>query len=247
MKLLLLLDNKIREDQLATVKKEVAAIYKTNTGITLEFVEEWRDFSNVPKEWYDASSEGIKKSYIADATREIYRRHTEAVDQVVFFIHRDNWNLTGVWGWNLSKAYNGYGVQQCRFDNRNLANTVGTLYHELMHDHDTFIYTYKGINIETILKVKDWDDDVVHGGKYSGTTYGYGYIRHNENQAALKQIGPLLSQAIEERRKLYLKRQITMLQEIVRLQQLVIVLKRQMEARSRGDIAIRPRCLHTNH
>lgn len=247
MKILLITDYKINEEQLKSVKKSVSDIYKTNTGITLEFVDEWRDLSNVPKAWYDDEAEGIDKAYIAKVTKEVYARYREDIDQVMFLIHRDHWTLTGVWGWNLSRVYNGYGVQQCRFDNRNLVNSIGTMYHELMHDHDTFIYTYLGKNIEDSVLVKDWDDDVVHGGRYSGTTFGWKYIRHNENQEALKLIGPLLKEAVEKRRIVWLKTKLGYLQEIVRLYERVAILKRQLVAQGRGDLAIKPNqiCSHS--
>lgn len=240
MNILLLLDNKIKEDQLAQVKRELSAIYKKNCDIKLRFTDEWRDFSYVPKEWYDDEAEGIQKSYIASVTKEIYKRYAEDIDEVVFFIHRDHWNLTGVWGWNLSKTFNGYGIQQCRFDNKNLANTLGTIYHEQMHDHDTFIYTYTGVKIESVLRINDWDDDLVHGGKYSGTTYGWKYIRHNENQESLKLIAPYLTEALKKRRELWDTKKIGYLQEIIRLAEQVIVLQRARLAQLRGDIAIKP-------
>ena len=232
MNILILADNKINESQLKQVKAEVALIYKKNTDIKLNYVEEWRDLSNVPKEWYTSTDEGIKKSFIAETTKEIYSRYKDRLDQVVFLIHRDNWNLTGVWGWNLSKIYNGYSIQQCRFDNRNLNNSIGTLYHEFMHDHDSFIYTFLGTKIENKVLVKDWDDDVVHGGKYSKTTYGWDYIRYNENQPALELIGDDLKSAIAKKRSAYAGKEKELLQ-------MAVILLRQLIAERRGDIAIK--------
>lgn len=244
MKILLLLDNKINEAQLKQVKKEVAGIYKKN-GVEISFTDEWRDFSNVPKEWYDKEAEGVQRAYIDKVAKEIYARYEEEVDQVVFFIHRDHWNLTGVWGWNLSKVYSGYGVQQCRFDSRNTANSVGTLYHEMMHDHDAFIYTYTGVVVENIVNVVDFDDDVVHGGKYSKRDFGYSYIRYNENQAALFAISKHLNDAVKKRRSVYLKKTLSYLQEIVRLTEKVAILRRQLVTQRRKDLKITPsQCLH---
>jgi hypothetical protein len=235
MKILLLVDYKINEDQLKRMKAEVQSIYKKN-GVNISFIDEWRDLSNVPKEWYDSSAEGIKRSYIADVTKEIYARYAKDVDQVVFLIHRDHWNLTGVWGWNMSRVFNGYGVQQCRFDNRNQANSVGTMYHELMHDHDSYVYVYTGKIIEDIIKVPNWDEDLVHAGKNTGTSFGWKYIRYNENQEALKAISAVLNEAIEARQKVWLKKKVSMLEQIVKLYQQLIVLRRQVEIQTRGDI-----------
>lgn len=229
MNILLLLDNKINEDQLKEVKKQVSKIYKDNTGIKLYFTDEWRDFSNVPKEFYTKEEEGIKKSYLAETTKEIYSRYKDRIDHVVFFIHKDNWKLTGVWGWNTSKVFNGYGVQQCRFDTK-VVNTVGTLYHELMHDHDSFIYTYTGKVIEKMVLVKDWDDDVVHGGRYSLTNYGWKYIRYNENQPALQLIADALKEALAVKRKPISR------SELINL---ALILARQLVTKRRKDLAIK--------
>lgn len=240
MKILLLVDKKIKQSQLDEMKNKVSEMYQDNAGVELVFFEERRDLSNLPKEYYSTGNEGIKRSYIQSATSEIYKRYAKELHQVVFLVHRDNWNLEGVWGWNLSKVYNGYGVQQCRFDSVNIANAIGTLYHELMHDHDSFIYTYTGKRIAPLVGIKDWDDDVVHGGRYSGVISEWKYIRYNENQKALKAIGQSLREALEEKLKLHFKDTITMLETIIRLQKIVLVLKRQVEVRKRGDVAIKP-------
>lgn len=239
MKILLICDYKIREEQLKEVKKEISALYRKNAAIELKFIDEWRDLSNLPKQWYDKDSEGIDKGYIAKVTKEVYARYAEDIDQVMFLVHRDHWNLTGVWGWNLSKVFNGYGVQQCRFDSKNLANTVGTMYHELMHDHDTFVYTYTGKKVEDAVLVPNWDTYCVHGGRGETNSLGWKYIRYNENQAALAAIAPLLNEALMKRRTLWDKKKLVYLQEIVRLAERVIVLQRQLLAQQRGDIAVK--------
>jgi hypothetical protein len=244
--ILLLLDNKIREDQLARVKKEVGALYKNNAGVTIKWHEEWRDFSSYPKEEYWGGYEGLKRSYIEQVTKEIDARWKEELDNVVFFIHADNWNLNGVWGWNHSAQFNGYGVQQCRFDSRNVVNSIGTLYHEMMHDHDTFVYTYSGVHIAPIVKVANWDNFAVHGGRDTGEEGkdGWKYIRHNENQHALKAISTVFKQSVEKRRDLFIKR-VGVMQETIRLLQQIVVLQRALIAKRKGETAITPKeCKH---
>lgn len=238
MNILLLLDNDIAESQVDEVTAALVDLYKKNCDVTLNFTRERRDFSAVPKEWYDNETEGIKKSFIEAETKKIYKKYAEAIDSVVFFVHRDHWNLTGVWGWNLSKIFNGYSVQQCRFDTKNLVNSIGTLYHELHHDHDTFIYTYIGQRVEDIVGVKDWDDDVTHGGRYSGTTYGWKYIRNNENQQSLVAIAPYLREAIKKRRVIWSTKE-EKYKKIISLLEQTIVLYRQLQMQKRGDIAIK--------
>jgi hypothetical protein len=238
---------KIREDQLAQVKKEVSAIYKKNTDVTVKFHEEWKDFTTYPKEVYWGGYEGLQRSYIQQATKEINSRWHEEIDNVVFFIHRDNWNLNGVWGWNHSAQFNGYGVQQCRFDNRNIVNSIGTLYHEMMHDHDTFVYTYTGKHIAPLINVASWDNFAVHGGRDTGEEGkdGWKYIRYNENQHALKDIASVFLEALHKRRSLFTKR-VGMMQEIIRLAEQVLALQRALIAKQRGDLPIKPKniCIH---
>lgn len=238
MNILLLVDKKIRQSQLDKMKSEVASLYKTNCNITLKWFEESRDFTTIPTEWYRPEDMGIKKTHIKKVAAEIYDRYAEEIDEVVFLIHKDNWTLEGVWGWNMSNVYNGYGIQQCRFDSRNVSNSIGTLYHELHHDHDTFIYTYTGIKIERVVGVVDWDDDITHGGRYSGRDYGWDYIRYKENQDSLVQIKPFLQKAIKERRSIFTTK-VGLMEKIIQLQKQLIVLLRQKQAGLRGDLAIK--------
>lgn len=249
--ILLLCDNKIREDQLAQVKKEVGAIYKNNTGLSVKWHEEWRDFSSYPKEVYWGGYEGLKTSYITQVTKEINSRWHEEIDCVVFFIHRDHWDLNGVWGWNHSATFSGYGVQQCRFDNRNVANSIGTLYHEMMHDLDTFIYTYTGKHINTLIGESSWDNFAVHGGRDTGEEgkNGWKYIRYNENQHALKTIANVFVESVNKRRDLFTKR-IGLMQEIIRLAEQVLALQRALIAQRRGALPIKYKNTchsHTSH
>ena len=232
MNILLLLDDKIRDDQLKKVKIDVAKIYDVSADVTIRWFEERRDYTTYPKQTYSAGYEGIAYSHIDTVTKEIYSRWAEEVDQVVFLIHADNWNLKGVWGWNISKTYSGYGVQQCRFDHRNLVNSIGVMYHELMHDANTFVYTYTGKIIETLFDFSNWDDAVVHGEHRD-----WSYIRHNENQSALVTISPLLRQALVARHALFTRR-VNLLNEIIRLAEIVLTLTRAKIAADRADLPI---------
>jgi len=233
--ILLLLDNKIDERQLDRVKREVGAIYKTNTGVTVKFYEEWRDFTKYPKEVYWGEFEGVQKAYIRTVTNEIYKRYQEEIDNVVFFIHRDNWNLKGVWGWNLAGVFNSYSVQQCRFDSRNVVNAIGTLYHELMHDVDSFLYINSNVVVEPLVGVSDWDSVCVHGEHPD-----WDYIRYNENQRALKAVP--FKAAIQARRSIWDKKKSLYLR-VIQLAQQVLVLQRQLIDQTKGDLPIKPKNL----
>jgi len=205
MRILLLKDKTIPFDQLEMVLLQFKNIYITNSQITPTVIIEERDLRNLPTYIDEDGDPAITLSYISAVAKEVYTRFEESIDHLVILVHHDNWPLDdgkrNVWGRNISKLYSGYEIQQVRWDPKKTANTLGTLYHEAMHSHDSFIYRYTGVNIETLLKVKDWDDSVVHGGDQR-----YKYIRHMENTAVLKIIGPYLQQAYEKRKSEYEQR-----------------------------------------
>jgi hypothetical protein len=239
MKILLLKDKQITSAKLKRVQKQLEAMYADHAIIKLEWAIEEMDYTEYPVEEYSPGDFGIKRAWIRDKCAEVHKRWREEIDHVVFMVHSDNWELPGVWGWNLSKVYSGYGVQQVRFADvpthtieRNTNNSVGTLYHELMHDHDAFVYTYLGINIEPLVKVDDWDHNLVHGNSEK-----WKYIRFNENLDGLATISPLLRQAITKRREIFTHYTGLQKQVIALLQQKAVLL-RQLIAEQRGDIAI---------
>ena len=239
MQILLLVDNTINRTHLGQVQLKAENLYKTNADIDIKWFIEYRDFSNVPKEEYWGGYEGFATSFLRTTCAEIYKRYAEEVDQVVFMQDSRHWNLNGVWGWNVSTLYSGYGVQQVRFaqnpnhtDERNINNTFGVLYHELHHDHDGFIFVYKDRVIEPLVRVNDWDNDVTHGGADH-----WEYIRYNENQDSIKAIAFMLRQAIAKRRALY-EEKIGLMARVVQLLEQKVVLLRQLIAQQRGDIPI---------
>jgi len=256
MKILLLKDKTINNTMLGQVQLQVENIYKNNTGVTIEWAIEEQDYTNYNIEEYLPWKGywGINRGDIARDTSALYKRWGEEIDMVVYLIDSSNWKLTGVWGWAISKHYSGYGVLQVRFANepthtmsRNVNNTVGTLYHEMMHDHDTFVFTYTGELVEHIVPVENWDAFVVHGGRDLGREgeNGWKYIRHNENQHALSAIAPALKKAIANRRALF-EEKVGAMQTIIQLANQYLVLLRAKLAEQRGDIAILPdnKCSH---
>jgi hypothetical protein len=221
---------------------QVESVYKENADIGITWHTEEQDFTTYPKEIYYGTFEGIDRKWLATRCADIYKRWAEEVDQVVFLVHSDNWNLNGVWGWNMSYGYSGYGVQQVRFADvenhttaRNVRNSAGTLYHELHHDHDAFIFNYTGKRVEEVVKVKNWDDEVTHG-----ESTAWAYIRTvNDNTASIKAIAPLLREALAKRRAIF-DTKVGRLRRIVQLLEQVVVLQRQLISRQRGDLALLP-------
>jgi len=241
------------------VQLQIEDIYQRNTGVKVEWTIEERDYTDYEVEEYLPwrGYWGLKRSDIRTVTDDVYKRWRENIDVVVFLIDSNNWRLTGVWGWAISKHYNGYGVLQVRFaneqkhsDQRNVNNTVGTLYHELMHDHDTMVFTHTGTLVEHIVPVENWDAFAVHGGRDLGREgeNGWKYIRYNENQHALHAIRDAFNEALTKRRDLFTI--YTNLQHrVIQLAEQLLVLLRRKLAEAKDDLPILPgnRCKCTNH
>lgn len=203
MKLFILKDTKIRQEQLDEVERQFIDLYYEHTKITPVFYHQDFDFNVYPKEASSDGDEHLTDKYLRDTVSAVFNTKKDTIDHVVLLIHRDNWNLAGIWGTNYSNIYSGYQVQACRFDNKNLANSLGTLYHEVMHSHDTFIKTYTGVDINKFGRWPNWDKNIVHGGRPDQVgTYKWTYIRHMENTDALAYIGPYLKSAYEKRDKI---------------------------------------------
>jgi hypothetical protein len=226
-------------------------LYDRNADILPEWVYENFDYGDYPIEEYWGGYFGVKHAWLRERCAEIYKRWGEEIDCVMFAIASDNWKLDDpsivkdkpVWGWNISAQYSTYGVQQVRIaqvkthtTERNINNSVGTVYHELMHDHDTFTFVNTGKTVEPVVGVPQWDNSVVHGEHPN-----WQYIRHKENQKALEMIAPLLRDALTKRRELLTMKLGLMRRVIELLQQL-----RALLAAQRGDIAILPnnQCNH---
>jgi hypothetical protein len=245
MKILLLTDRTINKTMLGQVQLQVANNYK---DLNMEFVVEDFDFTTYPIEQYWGGYWGIQQSWLRARCADIYKKYAESIDCVVFLVASPNWKLDdiaivgagkGVWGWNHSNQFSSYGVQQVRFaqnprhtDERNVNNSAGTLYHELMHDHDTYVFVNTGEVVERTLNVASFDEDVVHGRHAD-----WAYIRTvNDNVRALQLIMQKLIAARDARKRVWLTKKVGLLQQIVRL----MVQLRALQAGVRGDIPCLP-------
>jgi hypothetical protein len=255
MNILCLTDQTINRTDLGQVHREIAEIYKTNADIDIKYHYEYVDFTNYPIEQYWGGFYGMQTAWLRAKCAEVYKRWAEEIDGVVFAVHSSNWklddkNIVGdkpVWGWNMSSQFSGYGVQQVRVaqvathtTQRNINNSVGVQYHEMMHDHDGMVFIHTGETVEPVVNVNNWDNQVVHGEHPT-----WSYIKHKENQEALKMIAPLLREALANRRALFAKR-VGLLQQIIQLQQQVVVLLRAKIAAERGNLPIleNNKCIH---
>lgn len=233
MKLLILTDVKIPKRQHETVLAQLTELYKTNATIEPQYTIEQYDFTTYPTY---VDSDGDKRptdAWLAAISANVWERYKESIDHIVLHIHQDNWQSDppgagGIWGTNYSFVWNDYQLQYCRWDAKNTANSLGTLYHEIHHSHDAVIKTYLGVSVERLVGVVSWDRDVTHG-----MSDKFKYIRHKENLDALQIIGPYLKAAYAERNKLHLKR-ISQMQQIIELLQRIVVLYRSKLNRQHG-------------
>lgn len=235
MRITVLADKIIPEQQLELLESQFTDFYEEVTEITPVFFNETWDFSDYPTFVDPDGDKRPTHEWLMQVTGDVHRRYSgEGTDHVVIFIHEDNWQSDppgkgGIWGTAYSNVYHGYQVHYCRWDKDNLANSFGVLHHEIHHTHDTFIKTYTGVDIKPLLGVANYDTDITHGGKVP-----WKYIRYKENAESLTYISPYLRQAYKARHDVYVEKTNEMRKQIIKLIQKVIFYLRQQTFRKNG-------------
>lgn len=238
MRILLLTDTKITKRDRETVTREFSELVENHTGITPEYFIEEKDYSNVPLEKDSDGDLRPTTKYFKALTDEVHAKYdTYGVDSIVMWVHRDNWTFTGFWGTNISNVYHQYHLHLCRFDHINLANSIGTLYHEWMHCLDSLIKTHTGIEIDYYFNdvkcFRDWDSSVVHANRFGGCKVPYSYIRHKENTDALERISTPLVLAYKKRQELY-EEKVGLYNKVIQVLQTKVTLLRSLLNRKNG-------------
>ena len=194
MRAVVLLDTKIDKDEALALLDEFGDFFKEYTGIDCEWFVERRDFSQVPTVPDSDGDLKPTREYRKALETDVYKRYnTYGTDNIIMWVHEDNFLYKGVWGTNWSGNFYKYSFQLCRWDKDNPANTFGTLYHELMHSFDWVVLDEHNIDVNRMFGY-DWDAYAVHG---AGS---FDYIRYKENTNALKQIAPFLKTAYTSRK-----------------------------------------------
>lgn len=234
MRLVIKADFKITDEQLTELERQFTDLYYEHAGITPRFFIERHDYSSVPTELDGDGDKKPTKAYITAITNDIYKRYNEfGTDHVILLVHQDNWIFDGIWGTNWSNVYHSYHVELCRFDKKNMANSLGTIYHEVMHSHDALIKTTIGVNVTKEMGF-DWDRFAVHGGRPDKEfTTEWKYIRYKENTAALNRISKWLRESYQKRLDLHNKH-IGMMKTVIALAQQVIILTRALINKKNG-------------
>jgi len=220
MRTLIKLDLKIQKDEALALLDDYADFIKEHTGIECEFYVERKDFSQVPT---SPDSDGDLKptsAYLKALEKEVHDRYRDyGTDNIIMWVHEDNFLFRGIWGSNFSYFYHKYSTQLCRWDKDNSANTFGTLYHEQMHSFDRLVLEELQIDVNKLFGY-DWDAGAVHGaGKwdYIGRRTG------RENTEALKQIAPYVMSALKKRKEKHDK-DVGLLRQIVTILSTVVAL-----------------------
>ena len=223
MRTVVLLDTKIDKDEALALLDEYGDFIEKHTGIECEWYVERRDFSVVPTQPDNDGDLKPTTEYRKAIEDDVYKRYGDyGVDNIVMWVHQDNFLYRGIWGSNWSYNFYKYSMQLCRWDKKNPANSFGTLYHEQAHSFDRVILEETGVDINKILGTKSYDSEVVHG---AGEKWDY--IRYKENTVALMQIASFLKEAYTIRKEKHLQKIGLMKQVITLLSTLVSLLKKQ--------------------
>ena len=232
MRSVAIIDLKIPKDEALALLDEYSEYIEEHTGIKHEFWVERRDFSQVPT---TIDSDGDVKPSVAyrkQLFKDVHSRYDDdGTDNVIMWVHDDNFIYKGIWGTNWSYIYGTYSMHLCRWDKFNDVNTFNTLFHEQAHSWDRLILEETGIDIEPLarahFKIKDfdYDRDFVHG---KGVWFPYigkrGFTRDNkETVSMLKFLAPYLRQAYGVRKERHMKK-LGLMEQIVKLLSTVVSL-----------------------
>lgn len=220
MRILIKKDQLIPTAELKDLQTQIAAFYKQWTGLKLTFFVEEMDYTHVPLE---TDSDGDTKPttfYRNSLMDDVIKRYTDyGTDHVIMLVHEDNWRFKGIWGQNWSLVHGSMHFELCRWDRDNIANSFGTMYHEIHHSHDALVQHELGIDVDKIVRVDDWDQ-ITHG-KAEGSSY----IRYKQNADSIEMIAPQLKAAYANRLKEYNKT-ISLMNKLISVARQLIGLKK---------------------
>lgn len=206
MRTIIYRDKKIKETEYRKLLDEYTAFLE-QFGLKPTFWTVEKDYTDYPTILDTDGDDVLRPNFLQDIAKDVTTKYGEyGTDNVITLIHEDNWksgktaNRRGIWGTNYSYKYGKYHIQYCRFAKGNIANSFGTINHEIDHTFDALVKVEIGLDINPILGVTDYDKYTTHGGKPGDEARAYhGYIRHKENEEKLKVIAPYLIAAYEKR------------------------------------------------
>lgn len=205
MRHLILKDKYISKSELDKWIKQDTKFFEDNCGFTNEYVVIEQDYYDYPT--YIDSDGDIRPTvtYLHELVKPLESLHGKwAFEHIMVMIHEYNWKSDptgkgGIWGTNYSYTLSNGHVQYCRWDKNNVANSFGTAYHERAHAFDALIHTEIGLNVNPLINVVNYDQEMVHG-----RSPKYKYIRYQENKEILPIIAPYIKRAVNARKQKHL-------------------------------------------
>ena len=209
MRSVAIIDLKIDKDEALALLDEYSEYIEKHTGMEHEFWVERRDFSQVPT---TIDSDGDVKPSIAyreKLFKDVHSRYgDDGTDNVIMWVHDDNFIYKGIWGTNWSYWYGTYSIHLCLWQ-KSKVNTFNTLFHEQAHSWDRLILEEIGIDIEPLAEGQlgltdfDYDRDFVHGNSSRFPYIGKkGFTRENKDTVSmLKFLAPYLRRAYAVRKE----------------------------------------------
>ena len=226
MQSVVFLDLKIDKDEALALLDEYGEFIKKHTGIECTWNVERRDFSVVPTVPDNDGDLKPTAAYRQLLSKDVHDRYGDyGADNIIMWVHEDNFLYKGVWGTAWSYVHFKYNFLLCRWDKDNSVNTWNTLFHEGEHPADTLIRKELGIDINPLIAAHfnepgfNYDRDYVHGNSPQFEYIGRrGYERDGR---MLKFLAPYLRKAYQRRRdkqKLpLLKKAVELLSTLLRL------------------------------
>lgn len=223
MRLLALIDNKIDKDESLALIDDFSDWLDKYVGVTLTAWVERRDFTNVPTQ---PDADGDLKPTVAyrrALETDVHKRYGDyGTDDILMWVHEDNFLYKGIWGVAWAYSFFKYAFYLCRWDKKNKVNTLNTLIHEWSHPIDRMIKEVLGVDVNVIIRAWymqngskadkdyitkngfDWDRDFTHGGLPSVEYIGRrGYTYSKANLQPLTIIAPLVREMYQKRKEIH--------------------------------------------
>jgi hypothetical protein len=232
MRSVAIIDLKIDKDEALALLDEYSEYIEKHTGLEHEFWVERRDFSQVPTTIDSDGDVKPTEAYRRQLFNDVHSRYgDDGTDNVIMWVHEDNFIYKGIWGQNWSYVYGTYSMHLCRWDRDNDVNTFNTLFHEQAHSWDRLILEEIGVDIEPLAEEQlnlsnfDYDRDFVHGNSSHFPYIGKrGFTRENKDTVSmLTFLAPYLQRAYAVRKERHMKK-LGMLNQIVKLLSTVVSL-----------------------
>lgn len=220
MRSVVLIDTKIDKNEALALLDDFGEFFEKHTGIECEWFVERRDFSQVPTVVDAGGDMKPSPAYRTSLNNDVHSRYGDyGTDNVVMWVHEDNFLYKGIWGQAWAYVYHKHSFILARWDKDNSINTLYTLIHEILHPFDKVILEEVGIDIHEVIKQYilqngtkadidyiakngyNYDRDYVHGNLPSAMYIGRrGYTLSDENMRVLKLIAPHLKDALTIRK-----------------------------------------------